>query len=95
VVSLLVAPVLALLLSVTPVEASTPDDRPPVTVSDFFPESENLSTCTGFAERPGCGSESRGGWRQTAVLAAILLGLVVVFGNVIRGVRRNRKSLDR
>jgi hypothetical protein len=39
-------------------------------------------------ERPGCGSEERGGWRQGLILLAVVGGLTVVFGNVIRSNRK-------
>ncbi len=66
--------------------------RPPPTVSDFFPEDANLSDCLGLVERPGCGSEARGGWRQTLVFVALAAGLALVFWRVSVGVRRNRAA---
>ncbi len=72
-----------------PITASD-DGRPPSTVSDFSPEETNLSDCLGLVERPGCGSDSRGGWRQTAVFVVVLIGLAVVFWRIAVGVRRNR-----
>lgn len=65
--------------------------RPPITANDFLPEERDVTDCIGVLERPGCGNENRGGWRQFAVLGALTLGLVVVFGNIARGVRRNRR----
>ena len=68
---------------------------PPVTIApEFLPESANLSDCVGLVERPGCGSEARGGWRQTAVFAAIAVGLGVIFWRVSLGIRRNRSAAD-
>lgn len=68
---------------------------PPVTIApEFLPESANLSDCVGLVERPGCGSKARGGWRQTAVFAAIAVGLGVIFWRVSLGVRRNRGAAD-
>jgi hypothetical protein len=66
--------------------------RPPTTANDFFPEDRDLTSCIGVLERPGCGSENRGGWRQTLVLIAIFAGLAVIFTNVVRGIRRNRSD---
>ena len=63
------------------------------TVSDFYPEDNNLSDCLGLVERPGCGSEARGGWRQTAVFVALAAGMGVIFWRVSVGVRRNRAAL--
>ncbi|WP_395155699.1 hypothetical protein [Ilumatobacter sp.] len=62
--------------------------RPPTTANDFFPEDRDLTSCVGVLERPGCGSEQRGGWRQGLILLAVLSGLAIVFGNVIRSSRK-------
>lgn len=62
--------------------------RPPTTANDFFPEDRDLTSCIGVLERPGCGSEERGGWRQALILLAVVVGLTVVFGNVIRSSRK-------
>lgn len=72
------------------------DDRdiPSPTVSDFYPESNNLSDCIGLVERPGCGSESRGGLGQTLVFFALAFGLGVIFWRVSRGVRANRSEVN-
>ena len=85
-------------LSPVPVSASVgdepPPDRPPATVSDFYPESSNLSDCVGLVEKPGCGSEARGGWAQTAVFGALAVGLGLIIWRITIGVRRNREDLD-
>lgn len=68
-----------------------PNTQPPISANDFIPDERDLTSCIGVLERPGCGSESRGGWRQTLVFGALFVGLVIVFGNVARGVhKRNR-----
>jgi hypothetical protein len=69
-----------------------PPDRPPVTVSDFYPENADLSDCVGFVQRPGCGSEARGGTGQTLAFVALAVGLGLVFWRVAVGVRKNRRS---
>lgn len=75
--------------------ASQPtSDRPPVTVTDFYPESENLSDCVGLLEKPGCGSDSRGGWRQNLALGLMAVGLIIVFWRIGRGIRANRSVVD-
>ena len=81
-------------LSDEPVTTTAPpvETRPPITANDFFPEERDVTSCIGVLERPGCGSESRGGWRQTLILVAIFGGLAVVFANVVRGVRKNRRE---
>jgi len=70
--------------------AASPEPAPPITVSDFYPEDSNLSDCLGLVERPGCGSEARGGWRQTMVFVALAAGMAVIFWRISVGVRRNR-----
>jgi len=69
-----------------PVDIATP--RPPTTANDFFPEDRDLTSCIGVLERPGCGSEERGGWRQGLILLAVVGGLAIVFSNVIRSSRK-------
>ena len=87
-------PASAIGLSPSNAVATSPpvEPRPPITTNDFFPEERDLTSCIGVLERPGCGSESRGGWRQTLILVAIFGGLAVVFGNVARGVIKNRRA---
>jgi hypothetical protein len=64
-------------------------DPPPVTTgppqigdNEFLPEDADLTECVGLLQRPGCGSEERGGWRQLVVFALLIGGLAVVFGRV-------------
>ena len=73
-------------------EATSPDPSPPTTVDDFLPENQNLGDCLGTLERPGCGSEGRGGWRQTLVFVVMGVGLAIVFGRIAWAVRRTRRS---
>jgi len=75
----------------TTTEAADAGTPPPVTVSDFYPEDSNLSDCVGLVERPGCGSESRGGWAQNVILVLLVLGLGLIFARVAVGVRNNRR----
>lgn len=97
-VALLVATVLAGPAGTTTgtasVLASTPDDStiPPVTANDFLPEERDVTDCIGVLERPGCGSESRGGWRQLLVFGLLAGALVVVFTKITLGVRRGRSD---
>lgn len=72
---------------------STPDPPPPpVTINDFIPEDRNLSDCIGALERPGCGSEARGGWRQALIFVVVAGGLALVFGRIAWSARRRRQS---
>lgn len=75
--------------------ASPAPSGPPVTIADeFFPESANFSDCVGLVERPGCGAEGRGGWRQALVFVALVAGLALVFWRISIGIRRNRSRPD-
>lgn len=74
--------------------APPPTDEPVVTANPFLPEQQNLGDCLGALERPGCGSEERGGWRQTLVFAVVALGMAVVFTMVAREVRRSRRQQE-
>ena len=74
----------------TPVTTVVAETQPPITANPFFPEERNVTDCIGVLERPGCGNENRGGWRQYAVLGVIAVGLLIVFGNVVRGVRQRQ-----
>lgn len=69
-------------------------DAPSGTVSEFFPESANLSDCVGLVEQPGCGSEARGGSGQTAVFIALFAGLGIILWRVSRGIKANRAVID-
>ena len=64
------------------------------TANPFLPEDRDVTECIGMLQRPGCGSEARGGWHQNAVAIAMIGGLVVVFGRVAYGVRKNRQRSD-
>lgn len=80
-----------------PVPATPADDgpdAPPNTITDFYPESSNLSDCVGLVEKPGCGSGSRGGWRQTVVFVVLFAGLGVILWRVSRGIKANRVAID-
>jgi len=58
----------------------------------FLPDQRNLTDCVGMLQRPGCGSESRGGWHQNVVAIVMVTGLLIVFGRVAWGVRRSQKN---
>ncbi len=58
----------------------------------FLPENRDLTDCIGTLQRPGCGSEARGGWHQNAVAIVMFGGLLVVFGRIAWGIRRGQKN---
>lgn len=73
-------------------DAGDPDVTPSTTINEFFPESNNVTDCIGALERPGCGNENRGGWRQSLLFFVMVGGLAVVFGRIAYSVTRNRRA---
>ena len=81
--------------SISTADAAAPTStstEPPVTANEFFPEQGNVTDCIGVLERPGCGSENRGGWRQVLVFGLVAAGLIVIFTKIVIGVRRGHAS---
>ena len=82
--------------------ASTDPTVPPTTLptdeivideaNPFLPENRDLTDCIGTLQRPGCGSEARGGWHQNAVAIVMIGGLALVFGRIAWGIRRGQKN---
>ncbi len=78
-----------------PVATSTTVPSEEIVVDEanpFLPENRDLTDCIGTLQRPGCGSEARGGWHQNAVAIVMFAGLLVVFGRIAWGVRRSQKN---
>ncbi len=76
---------------------TTPDTGPRDEIvideaNPFLPENRDLTDCVGMLQRPGCGSQARGGWHQDLVAIAMVGGLLVVFGRVAWAVRRSQKN---
>lgn len=75
---------------------SPPPDTTPTsdTFNVFFPEERSLSDCLSSLPKPGCGSDARGGWRQSLVLIIILAGLAFIAWRIVSGSRaaRSRKE---
>ncbi len=73
--------------------ASTTDDTapPPDTINEFFPEDRSLGDCLSSLPKPGCGSEARGGWRQTLVLIAVLAGIAFIAWRIVAQSRKARR----
>jgi hypothetical protein len=69
------------------------DTRPVVTANDFLPVERSLSECLSVLPKPGCGSEARGGWSQTAVFLALIGGLGVIGARIVIGIRRRDAAL--
>ena len=72
------------------VDSSAPTDNTSaaeVEKNDFLPQG-NLNSCIGVAERPDCGSKSKGGWRMNLTFAVLVAGLSFVGWRVVRSVRQ-------
>ena len=84
--------------TVPPVEPTAPPTTVPADdivideANPFLPENRNLTECIGMLQRPGCGSEARGGWHQNAVAIVMVAGLLLVFGRIGWGLRRSQKN---
>lgn len=70
-----------------PASQGSSDDATRAT-NDFFPEERNVTDCVGALERPGCGSSSRGGWRQGAILGVLVVAIGFIGWRVSKAVRR-------
>ena len=91
---------LALLAMSGPVAADAPSGTAAMTApaqsdggeNDFLPPDRDLTECVSALPKPGCGSEARGGWRQTAVFLAVLGGLGFIAWRVIAGARASGQA---
>jgi hypothetical protein len=73
---------------VTSVEVVTP-----ITDNDFIPD-RDLDDCVSALPQPGCGSDSRSGWRQYLVLAVLAAGLSFIGWRIVRSSRRARAAQE-
>jgi len=86
-VALLVAPGGGVLAAPAP-----PDTvATPVADNDFIP-ARDLDDCISALPQPGCGSESRGGWRQWAVFGVLVVGLSFIAWRIAVSIRRARRD---
>ena len=76
--------------SAEPVTVDDHTTRP--TLNEFYPEQRPLSECLSSLPKPDCGSEARGGWAQTTVFVALLVGLAFIAWRIVAGARRARGS---
>ena len=73
----------------TPAAVAPGDTTPPPdTINEFYPEQRSLGDCLSSLPKPDCGSDARGGWRQTAVLVAILGGLAFIAWRIVAQSRK-------
>jgi hypothetical protein len=84
----LVAPSDPAMAGIPPSTSAPVESVPAPTVNEFLPEDRSIGECISAVPKPGCGSESRGGWRQYLVAIALVGGLVIVGWRIVSGVRR-------
>ena len=60
--------------------------------NEFVPADRPISECISAIPKPGCGSEARGGWRQSLVLLAILAGLALIVWRIVVSARKARRE---
>ena len=77
-----------------PPPTAPPATVPVVTANEFLPTDRDLSDCVGVLEKPGCGSQARGGTAITVVFIIMLLAMVLIFARIAVGVRQNRRAID-
>ncbi len=73
---------------------TAPPTVPVVTANEFLPSERDLTDCVGVLEKPGCGSQARGGTAITVVFILMLLAMVLIFVRIAIGVRQNRRAID-
>lgn len=76
------------IVATEPGPTGTGDDANP-----FLPE-RDLGDCIGTVQRPGCGSDARGGWRQYLVMLVLVAGVAFIGWRIARGVRARDRALD-
>jgi hypothetical protein len=75
-------------------DQSTPPRPDTIGDNEFLPDDANLSDCVGLVERPGCGSEERGGWRQGVVFAVLMIGMALIFVRIYFAIRKASRVHD-
>jgi hypothetical protein len=72
--------------------STVPTTAPAVTINEFMPEERGLGDCISAIPKPGCGSEARGGWRQTLVFVVLVAGLALIAWRVVVSARKARRE---
>jgi len=63
--------------------------------NSFIPADENVSSCVGTLERPGCGSKDKGGWRMYLTFAVLIGGMSFIGWHVVKGIRARDAVVNR
>jgi hypothetical protein len=69
--------------------AAPPPTVTTVVANELLPE-RDLDECISALPQPECGSEARGGWRQFAILALVLVAIAFIAWRIIHSARRGR-----
>lgn len=88
------APAAIAVVALEPAQAPPADPPTPPTINEFIPEDRSIGDCISALPKPGCGSEARGGWRQSLILVAILGGLGFIGWRVVRSARLARAHAE-
>lgn len=65
---------------------------PPDTINDFLPEDQNLGTCIGSLERPGCNTSNKSDFRTYLTLGVLTLALAFIGWRITIGVKQRDRS---
>ena len=65
---------------------------PPDTINDFLPQDQNLGTCIGSLERPGCNTSNKSDFRTYLTFAALTLALVFIGWRITIGVKQRDRG---
>jgi len=63
-----------------------------VVENEFMPENADLSDCISALPRPECGSNARGGWRQTLIFAVLTAVLAIGGWRIVTLIRRRDQA---
>lgn len=78
-----------------PASEPAPAGAPAVSANPFVPDEANISECISSLPGPDCGSAARGGWRQTALFAVVVVALVAIGARIFVAVRREEQARAR
>jgi hypothetical protein len=69
-------------------------DEPGTTSLDnpYLPERANVGDCVSALPHPECGSDARGGWRQTVVFVVLIGAITIVAVRLAAGVRKRSRQ---
>jgi hypothetical protein len=81
------SPTIAITIAIT-----TTVPAPPDTINDFLPQDQNLGTCIGSLERPGCNTSNKSDFRTYLTFAALTLALAFIGWRITIGVKQRDRE---